>query len=234
METQLVSRAREFLRQYDVPGYEEAVPLFKEALEKDAGCAEAYAGLAETYAYWGFRREICGQEHQSLFDMAYDCAEAALRLAPDKAVCHRAMAVALRRGAKADAGRRRSEVMKALELDPKDAESWCERWRVEGYDPDDPVIARIESLDPKLCALHIDRGAALCELGRLDEALAELHEALKINPRNLHAYYDVAMVLDRKGLREKAVAVLRKALVMSPNDPLIEGGLSLLGEPEAS
>ncbi|PMU65361.1 hypothetical protein, partial [Pseudomonas sp. GP01-A5] len=80
--------------------------------------APAYAELAETYAAWGLRRERACLgfqwesrvlEFQSLYDLAYDYAHAALRLAPDLPAAHRAMAAALRHGAKADPERRLRE-----------------------------------------------------------------------------------------------------------------------------
>jgi tetratricopeptide (TPR) repeat protein len=63
-----------------------------------------------------------------------------------------------------------------------------------------------------------------------DKALLELVEALRINPRNALAHYDVAMVLDRKGRREDGLRVLRRALGMHPDDPLLESGVALLEE----
>ncbi len=225
----LVRRGRELRRLFDVPGYEEAIPLLREAIELDPSHAPAYAELAATYSYWGFRREICGLEYESLYDLSYDYADMALRLAPESAAAHCAMAVALRRGKKADLARRRREILIAADLDPEDPEILCESWRVGGYDPADAVLRRVLALAPRLVAVHIDLGAALCELGRLDEALAELQKALQINPRNIQAYYDIAMVLDRKGLRQKALAILLKAREFRHGDPLIEQGVDFLG-----
>lgn len=225
---ELVDQAREKRLLFDVPGYQEAVPLLKEAVELEPSYAPAYAELAQTYAYWAFRREIAGQEHQSLYGMACDCAETALRLDPGLAAAHRAMAVALRRGPKADPARRKKEVEEALSLSPDDPESLCEKWRVDGYDPRDPVLKRVLELSPGFIAVHIDLGAVFCELERFPEALAELQKAVELNAANAQAYYDIAMVLDRMGLREKSVALLRKARRMRPEDPMLEQGLELL------
>lgn len=228
----LVRRGREKRLLFDAAGYEEAVPLLREALELDPASAEAYAELSQTCAYWAFRREICGQQFEGLYEMAYDYADMALRLAPDLARAHTAMAVALRRGPKADPERRRKEALLASELDPSDAEALCELWRADGYDPDDPALRRTLEAGPGLVSVHIDLGAVLCELGRFEEALAELQKALRINPRNVQAYYDAAMVLDRQGHGERAAALLRKAGELSPDDPLIAQGLSILEDGE--
>lgn len=226
---ELVRRGEEAMLLFDPEGYEEAVPLFRAAIEAAPAYAPAYAGLSETYSYWGFRRQVGGQESATLYGMAYDFAETALRLAPELAAAHRAMAVALRRGRrKTDPDRRRQEVAVALELDPDDGRAWAESWRVNGYRLEDDALKRALELAPDLCGLRIDLGAVYCELERYDEAVAELMRALKINPRNSLAYYDLAMALDRKGDRDKAAAVLGKARELHPDEPLIASGLALL------
>jgi tetratricopeptide (TPR) repeat protein len=235
----LLRRGRDQRLGGDIPGFEEAVPLLREAIELSPACAPAYAELSTTYFQWGlrrenscfgFRRDLHGLEYQSLYDLAFEYAQMALRLAPDLASAHRAMAAALRRGRRADPGRRTEEALLAAELDPDDPENVCERWRVRGFDPDDPEVRRALEREPRLFDARLDLAASLRERGRFDEALSELHEALRHNPRSVQAYYDVAMVLDRKGMREKALEVLHKAGVLRPGDPLIEQGRALLGE----
>ncbi len=235
----LVRRGRAQRLSDDVPGLEEAVPLLREAIELSPAYAPAYAELSQAYFSWGlrrensclgFRRDLCALEYQSLYDMAYEYAHMALRLAADLPSAHRAMAAALRRGSRADPVRRAQEAKIAADLDPDDPENAVEAWRVRGFDPDDPAVRRALERAPELVDARLDLAAALRERGRFDEALAELHEALRAGPRNLQVYYDVAMVLDRKGLRPKALELLRKAAALSPGDPLIEQGFALLGE----
>lgn len=225
---ELVRRAHEKRLLFDVPGYEQAVPLLKEAVELDPHNAPAYAELSQTYAYWGFRREICGLEHQSLYDMALDYAQEALRLDARLPAAHRAIAVALRRGSQADCARREKEVDEALALAPDDPETLCEKWRVNGYNPEDPILERVLALSPGFVAVHIDLGAVLSELEQFQESLVELEKAVVLNPMNAQCYYDIAMVLDRMGLRDKAVKLLKKAQRLRPDDALIAEGVSFL------
>lgn len=228
----LTQRARAAMRLFDLEGYEDAVPLLREAVEAAPAYAPAYAALAETYSYWGFRREIAGLEAQSLYDMALENANLALNLAPDLAESHRAMAVALRRGAQADPERRRAEVTTAMDLAPDDAETLWEHWRAFGYDPEDPGLKRALALEPGLCGIHIDLGAVYCERGEYEAAVRELTKALQINPRNSLAYYDLAMSLNRKGHAAVALDIMRRVAKMHPDDPLIESGLEFLeGQP---
>lgn len=238
-ERELIRRGREQRMTFDIPGYEEAVPLLREAIESCPTSAEAYAELSLTYSAWGLRREssCTGLRHelrviefQSLYDLAYDYAELALRLAPELATTHLALAAALRRGAKSDPDRRAREALLAVELDGEDLECLTERWRVQGYDPDDPAVRRAMAGTPPLLPAQLDLAESLAERGRYAEALTELEHALRLHPANVQVYYDIAMLLDRKGFRVKALDLLGRARKMRPEDPLVKQGFVLLGE----
>jgi tetratricopeptide (TPR) repeat protein len=220
---------RRMLRLFDLPGYEEAVIHFRHALEHEPAHIAALSGLAEAYSYWGFRRELNGEECQSYYDLSLEQARAALRADPHISDSHRALSVALRRGARSDPNRARAEILIAVDLRDDDADTWYQYWRAFGYDVSDPSIHRALKLDPQLCGAHNDLGAALCGRDRLDEAVLHFRAALRINPRNSLTHYNLAMTLDRQGQAEKAVAVLRMAREMRPKDPLLESGWKLLG-----
>ncbi len=236
---ELIRRGREQRMTFDIPGYEEAVPLLREAIESCPTSAEAYAELSLTYSAWGLRRELScmGLRHelrviefQSLYDLAYDYAELALRLAPELATARLAMAAALRRGVKSDPVRRAREALLAVELDGEDLECLTERWRVQGYDPDDQAVRRAVEAKPPLLPAQLDLAESLSERGRYPEALTELEYALRLHPSNTQVYYEIAMLLDRKGLRAKALELLGHARKLRPADPLVRQGFALLGE----
>lgn len=239
MPDDLVARGREQRLLNDVSGFEEAVPLLREAIENDPTNAAAYAELSETYSAWGLRRErsCLGLqwesrmlEFQSLYDLAFDYAQTALRLDPESGATHRAMAAALRHGTKADPERRLREAHLAENLSPDDPECACERWRAEGYDPDDETPRKALAAQPKLTAVRVDLADSLRDRGRYAEALTEMETALKLNPTNVLVYYEIAMLLRRKGLREKALEILGHAKRLRPEDPLVKRGFVLLGE----
>lgn len=224
-----VALGRSMAKLFDLAGYEEAVAHFRHALELDPDCVSACVGLAETYSYWGFRREVSGLECQSYYDLSLEYASQALRMGPQLAESHRSLSVALRRGSHHDLDRSRAEILAAVDLRGDDAETWHQYWRAFGYDVSDPAIHRALQLDPRLCGAHNDLGAALCGNGRLAEAQARFQQALRLNPRNSLVQYNLAMTLDRQGLTQKAVALLRVARQMLPHDGLLESGWELLG-----
>lgn len=61
---------------------------------------------------------------------------------------------------------------------------------------------------------HASRGARLRKEGRLDEAIAELDAALKLQPDFHHAHVEVAIALTQKGMLDEALARLNKALTI--------------------
>jgi tetratricopeptide (TPR) repeat protein len=219
---------------FDIEGYMDAVPLFLQALELSPKNPLIYAALAQTYAYWGGRREINGQECLTYYQLAYDNARQALDLGAELADPHRAMAAALRSGEMSDAAARKREAARAMELDPYDGENCYEFWRANGSRADDPLIAKAIALNPVLCGAHNDLGVALCEQERLQEAYFHLKKALKLNPRNSLFQYNMAMICFREGLRLEAEKILREALELHPNDPLVQSGVQLAAaeEPE--
>lgn len=217
-------------RLFDFEGYEEAVVHLRSALDLEPNFGPAWATLAEAYSHWGFRSEIGGADGRELYTLSHECARAALRCAPERADSHRAMAVALRRGAHADPVARREEALTALDLDPKDGANWHEYWRAGGYQLAESAIERCLELDPRHCGARIDLGASLVVRRRLPEAAREFAAALQINPRNTLAAYDLAMTLDRMGHRPRAVTALRAALKVRPGDPLVLDGLKHVGE----
>lgn len=225
---ELCERGRRLRRLFDREGYEEAVACFHEALRAEPDCAAAHAGLSEAYAYWGFLRELHGEDLEGFYEKSLEHAQRAVSLAPKSAASHRAMAVALRRGDKADPERRKAEALIALELDAEDAENWYESWRAFGYRLSDPALPRALKLDPALFGAYHDMAIVLCEQERHEEALKWIDAALAVNPRHSLARYNRAMILSRHGDADGAAAEMRAAAQDHADNPLIEAGLDFL------
>ncbi|MBI2386056.1 MAG: tetratricopeptide repeat protein [Elusimicrobia bacterium] len=220
--------AGRLMRRFDVEGYAGAAARYRVILKAEPRSAPALAGLSETYAYWGFRREAAGLECRSYYDLARASAASALRYGPERADGHRAMSLAIGRGAEPDRERAKREAFLAVAIDPKDGEAWHQAWRAAGYDLADDSLRRAMELGRSF-ALENDLGTALCGAGRLDEAVARFMAALRLNPRNPLAYYNLAMTLDLKGMRRTAAEVVRKARGLHPDDALLQRGWDILG-----
>ncbi|HAZ08934.1 MAG TPA: hypothetical protein DCZ01_10530 [Elusimicrobia bacterium] len=234
METEgtdtLIERARKASGLCEPENYEEAVGLYRQALRENPSCADAYSGLAEAYALWGFRREVSELESRSYYDQAFSCAERGLELAPLTACVHRAMAVALRRGSRADAERRCSEAELAVEIAPECADSWYELWRASGYSLEDPAVKKALTLRPAFFAALHDLGVVLCEHERHAEALRFIDRALAVNAGSRLARYNHAMVLHFLGRVEESCAEMRALSKERPDDAMIAYGLTFLEE----
>ena len=72
------------------------------------------------------------------------------------------------------------------------------------------------SFDPVITG---NRGAALLQLGRFNEAEAALRQAILTDFQNrIQWQYNLAQVLVRTGRRDEAITVLRNAAHTAPND----------------
>ena len=66
---------------------------------------------------------------------------------------------------------------------------------------------------------HWNAGLALDRAGKSDEALAELHKAVALNPKIAELHRDLGLMWDAKGERAAAIAELREAVRLAPRKP---------------
>src|SRR5215211_1130415 len=66
---------------------------------------------------------------------------------------------------------------------------------------------------------YLERGRALLEEGRLNEAIAELSRAASLDPKLSQAHSLLAVAYDRKGLRDRAEDSYRRAIDVNERDP---------------
>jgi Flp pilus assembly protein TadD len=58
----------------------------------------------------------------------------------------------------------------------------------------------------------------LAATGKVEEAIDQFHEALRLNEDYVDAHYNLATVLLRAGRRDEAAVQLRELLRLRPND----------------
>jgi Flp pilus assembly protein TadD len=66
---------------------------------------------------------------------------------------------------------------------------------------------------------YLERGRALLEDGRLNEAIAELSRATSLDPKLTQAHSLLAVAYDRKGLHDRAEDSYRRAMDVNDRDP---------------
>jgi tetratricopeptide (TPR) repeat protein len=72
------------------------------------------------------------------------------------------------------------------------------------------------TLDPQLAQAWHNRGSALGNLGRLEEALASFRQAVTLNPQDYQALFNLGSVLEVLGQNEEAIASYQKVLEIEP------------------
>jgi predicted AlkP superfamily phosphohydrolase/phosphomutase/Flp pilus assembly protein TadD len=75
---------------------------------------------------------------------------------------------------------------------------------------------RLIALDPGDAALRTSLAGCLGALGRYDEAWRELGVAIRLDPLNVEAYHNRAVIHERRGNREAALADYRRAARYDP------------------
>jgi Tfp pilus assembly protein PilF len=117
------------------------------------------------------------------------------------------------------------ELRRRLETDPASIAfaQLAEEYRRDGQ------FERALEVSRKGLAVHagyasarVTLGRALLQLGRLDEARAELQQVLESAPAQLAAIRGLAEIHQRHGELTEAIALYETALTLAPNDPEIE------------
>jgi TolB-like protein/Flp pilus assembly protein TadD len=172
----LYLRARAVTIQRGIPGYDQSIGPFEEAIAKDPSFAPAYAGLAAAYAVRSARFRFDGAGELARMRAL---SEKAIQLDPLSAEAHDALGMARSR----DAQWKQAEesFRRAIELDGNGSESHFH-----------------------FAVYH------LWPVGRIEEALEQLHAAERIDPLSPRVHFNLALVLISAGRSHKAVAQCEK------------------------
>jgi len=118
---------------------------------------------------------------------------------------------------------------RAIELDPKDADSHCNLGKIlcdaEGdYDAAVQCQRTAIELDPEYYRAHFNLGTALEHQGKLDEALAAYRKSIGIEPKFALGYFNVAWLVATRPdatMRDPAEALklATTALQLEPGNP---------------
>lgn len=143
----------------------------------------------------------------------------ALKISPENAQTHRQLGkvyLHLR-----DIAAARAALEKAVALQPTEPAAYLDLLNVYRATTDLSAAFRLLEQGLKVCpqsaGLHFERALALIAEGHSEEALLELKQTRELDPENLTAYQQLAVVNFRLGRNSDAVEALTSALHRNPN-----------------
>jgi len=209
-------------------------------LTAPAGEDKQFAGpptkIAEAYDYYWRGRYYLAKDDRVNFETAVTMFERATALDPSFALAYADLALACSaiffgRSDKKYEEKAYVALQKALALDPTLARAYVTRanltWTLTNGFPHEPAIKdhrRALAIDPNLAVAHRILGALIVHLGLLDQALAELQTALRLEPNDRGSPPRIARIYLFQQKYELALAEFQKA--KDPNFDW-EMGLSL-------
>jgi len=192
-----------------------AIRHYHKAIEADKNFVPAYAGLSEAYSYLGYLLMNEKEDYEILFTSAYENILIALKLDGSSLETQRALAlVYLFLNRKNDT---RMAAIRALNIDPNDAESMCLLWEASGAKPDDPLIHKAIKINKKLVFAHLRLGRAYYyKQDRYSKSAEHIRKALEISPQMDYAHAFLGKVFRSQGYMSKAVSSYLKAIDLNP------------------
>jgi tetratricopeptide (TPR) repeat protein len=114
----------------------------------------------------------------------------------------------------------RTELSKAIELEPKQAGFWSVRGRayveLHQYDKAVADCSKAIELDPKMAGAWNNRGYTYHALHQYDKALADLSKAIELDPKMVVAWNNRGSTYHALHQYDKALADLNKAIELDP------------------
>jgi adenylate cyclase len=219
-------RGRQYYYQFGARNMESAVHLFVQAISLDPDFAQAYAGLADCWCYL----YLYSDRSETILEQALWASSKAVEMAPDSAQAHASHGFSLSISGRDAEAETAFETAARLDSELFDAKYYYARHcfvrgqarkAIELYES----AMRVRPDDyqsPMLVA------ALYCDCGRSEEAVAArrlgiklAEEHLKVNPEDARALYMAANGLVALGDRERGEAYVRRALDVSPEDPML-------------
>jgi TolB-like protein/tetratricopeptide (TPR) repeat protein/tRNA A-37 threonylcarbamoyl transferase component Bud32 len=199
-------------------GWPQVRALAQRALELDPSLAGAYVELGSLALYF----EYNWKEALRLF-------ERALALAPTHALCLAHLAFLRSSLNQPDEGVRLA--VRAVSLDPLNPRirftNAYVHYLVREYEQSVALCDQMIELDPSFSEAHRIKGQSLLALGRLDEAMPSLENAVRLSSRNPYPLCVLARLHGAAGRLDEARAILRELIDRSATEPVPPAALAL-------
>jgi TolB-like protein/Tfp pilus assembly protein PilF len=220
-------RGRQKLVSRTIPDIRAAAEHFHNSIELDPKYAMAYVGLADAWFLLRYYGDMSVAETNPLLESTVS---SALELDPELGEAHTAYAAMLE-----NKGRLHEAVAayeKAIELAPGYATTYhwlAEAWRNRLSDPDRalPLIMKALELDPLSPVINITVAETLRDLGRRNEALAQIDHAIEMAPAYPSAYIIKAFIMAGAfGKIDQAMQLFEYAVELDPQSLIARNGIS--------
>jgi TolB-like protein/DNA-binding SARP family transcriptional activator len=218
-------KGRYCLNKGTAEGVKNAIEHFEEATSRDSRYAVAYAGLAVALDLADHFRVFPGKQ---AFPRAKAAAIKALELNDLLPEAHNALAFA-KHSFDWDWAGAEHIYQRAIELNPNFATA--RHWHgfylgmLGRVDEALAEMRRAQELNPLSLIIRTHLGLMLYRGRRYDEAIEQLRQTVQMEPDFAAAHYFLAWAYEQKGMYEKTIAHLQKALAVSPGSPDRVGAL---------
>ncbi|MHC4982870.1 MAG: tetratricopeptide repeat protein, partial [Planctomycetota bacterium] len=202
--------------------YDSAERLYRTTIERNSKCWIAHSNLASLF----MRLTLADRDSEKFdywLDEAEQHAEEALRLKPDLPQPHHVLGVVLTE--KGNSEKAIYHCRRAVEIEPEYDEpryNLCLLLARKG-ETDGAIMHLKKLLKPpvllvyKLPNLHYELGNALSAKGKIEEAIQQYLQALRISPEYLEAINALGVASLASGKPDEAAGCFRRALEINPN-----------------
>ena len=205
----LYLQARQVGNQGTADGLAQAVLLYQQALDIDAGLAAAWCGLAGCYMT---QSDFGQRSNEEGYRLAREAAQKAIAIDPDSAAGYALLGINLAATSN-DLAAAAASFEHALALEPANTDIMTVAMKFErGLGRYEQVIALGEYVvahDPLNALAHATLGGAYNRAGRYDEGKASMEASLRLAPGRTLAHYAIAMTLLQKGDAQAALAAIQ-------------------------
>ena len=223
---QLYLKGRFFWNKRTANDLKKSIDYFEQASAADPNYALAYAGVADAYA---LLPGYSGGSPRDCYPKAIAAAKKALELDDTLSEAHTTLAMAISYH-DFDSSQAIKEFQRAIELNPNYAiahQQYGNNTLSALGRFDDAIVEgkRAVELDPLSLVINTDQGGNYYFARRYDEAIAQLHKTLEMDPGFYIAHFVLGQVLEAKGARDAAIVEYQKARGLN-DDPTVLGVLA--------
>ncbi|HLN79642.1 MAG TPA: tetratricopeptide repeat protein, partial [Thermoanaerobaculia bacterium] len=208
-----------------VPGFQKALELFEQAIEKDPTYALAWAGMSDCYAMLGMDR-YAAMPPREAYPKAKAAARKALEIDDGLAEGHTSLAYALLVSWEwADAER---EFRRALELNPNYAQAHhFYGFQLAARGRSEEALTHFRQaleIDPLSLIVNADYAWAFYCAHRYDEAIEQLGKALEMDATFPQIYLWLGLATQARGQLDRSIAAFDEGIRLTHGNPTFVAG----------